>query len=131
MPESNGKSRGGPEDRQRQNGRVRAVQQAAGRVLRKGQPYVVAVPEGTVTIEQVAVHEEDGVEWLEVRVAGDVPDPQFRIYNPPTLAVDPAGEHEVGGRRFTEDPLLALAQVLGMYGGAEPQRKLRGRRGLR
>lgn len=134
MPESDGKSQGGREDHGRQNGRARAVRQAA-RGIKKGAPYVVATEQGTVSIERVTHHrdEEQDLEWVEVFLGGQPEggDPHFRLFNPPTLAEDPAGDIERNGRRYREDPLLAVAQVVALSGGAEPSRKMSGRRGLR
>jgi hypothetical protein len=36
----------------------------------------------------------------------------YRIFNPPTLVKDGSGSVEIGGKRYREDPLGALADVI-------------------
>ncbi len=84
------------------------------------QPYVRTTPTGEVRIEALSLSEVDGTGVLEISV-GDPEngDPRFRVVNPPTLVRDPDGS-------FREDPLAALAQVIGEHGGSA--RRKRGRK---
>jgi hypothetical protein len=78
-------------------------------------------PHGEVRMATIrAVQDADGLDLIEVWIHGDTTsgDPHFRIYNPPLLASDPEGDTEVHGRRFRQDPLAAVAEVIGRYGGA-------------
>jgi hypothetical protein len=61
---------------------------------------------------------------VEVFVVGDTErgDPHYRVVNPPRYATDPTGPIEINGRRFREDPLAALAEAVGRFGGARPRR---------
>ncbi len=77
----------------------------------------------TATVEVDAV----GVSWVDVRV--DHPsggDPHYRIFNPPLLVEDPAGDVLVAGRRFRRDPVAAIAETIARHGGSSS-----GRRGKR
>jgi hypothetical protein len=114
------------------NGRERAAGRAArtvaawrgngregyARRTRHGEVHLAAVQEVTT---------DSGVPAVEVWVAGETEggDPHFIIVNPPGLAEDPLGPVEVGGRRFREDPLAALAEVVALHGGARTQKRKR------
>jgi hypothetical protein len=118
-----------PEGRQRAKERVRAVQQAAGAVLKQGQEYAAQTPHGVVRVKGLTAHKDGEVEWVEVQLAGETVsgETHYRIFNPPTLASDPAGDVQVNGRRFRYDPLAAVLEAVGGNGGAEQQRKGRRR----
>jgi hypothetical protein len=91
--------------------------------------YTGRTAQGPVLIERFSFHEEDGREWVEVHLGGDVEggDPHYRIENPPTLVSDPAGDIELATGRYRHDPLAAVAELVAQYGGAQAQRKgLRG-----
>lgn len=118
------------EDQRRAAGRQGAAQRAERMVSAWGQrafvednpdPYVRRTRHGEVSLVQVqGAVLPDGLKVVEVHAGGQVEggDPHFVIVNPPTLVEDPAGDVEISGRRFREDPLAALAEVVGMHGGA-------------
>ncbi len=116
-----------PEGRQRAKERTQAVRRAAEALPDGG--YTGRTAQGPVLIERFSFHEEDGREWVEVHLGGDVEggDPHYRIENPPTLVSDPAGDIELATGRYRHDPLAAVAELVAQYGGAQAQRKgLRG-----
>lgn len=85
-------------------------------------PYTTRTRHGAVVLESVTFHSDDqGNAWVEVWAGGQVEgaDPHFRVYNPPTLVEDPAGEIEHAGRRWRRDPVAALADTVGQHGGAQ------------
>lgn len=100
--------------------RVEAVQRAADVVLADGAIYAVPTPQGEVHICEVTRQQDGPAAWVEVKLHGETQggDPVFRIFNPPMLAEDPAGPIEINGRRYREDPIAAVAQVVGSLGGA-------------
>ncbi|WP_328339552.1 hypothetical protein [Micromonospora sp. NBC_00421] len=107
--------------------RAQQVRDAAAEQLVDGQPAVVATPCGDVEIVEVTYYgdptDEDG-DWIEVRTgANEAGDPHFRIVNPPIYAQDPAGDVEIGGRRYRADPVAALAEAIGSFGGARVERR--------
>lgn len=56
---------------------------------------------------------EGGVEvWLGDNTTRP---PDYRIFNPPTLARDPQGDIEVRGQMYREDPLTTLAEVIASH----------------
>lgn len=112
-----------PEGRRRAKERVRAVQRAAGAIPAEG--YQRQTRNGLVHIERVEFGKDGEVEWVDVHLAGVVSggDPHFRLINPPALVPDPAGPIEVNGTRFRRDPMAALAEIVGQYGGAQAERK--------
>lgn len=111
-----------PEVREKQNGRVRKLRQAARAALKDGEVYARRTSRGEIHIQDLIFKEDadTGLEYIEIRMAGETEsgDPQFRIFNPPTLVAEPDGG-------FREDPLEALAEVLAMHGGARPEKKRR------
>lgn len=85
---------------------------------------------GDVVLEDVKRHTdpESGVVYLDVAVGGPSGgDPHYRVVNPPTLVPDPSGPVVAHGKRWREDPLAALAEVIGRHGGAQAQRGRHGR----
>lgn len=74
-------------------------------------------PGGVVTITDMVYREDpSGVACIEVNTAdGQGAPPHFRIFNPPILAPDPAGDIEIGGRRYREDPVRAVALSIGLH----------------
>jgi hypothetical protein len=88
-------------------------------------PYVLQTGNGEVAIERIEGREDGTLSYLEVWVRGGEADgwPHFRVVNPPTLAEDPEGDVVIQGRRFRLDPLAALAQAIGMNGGAQKVRR--------
>lgn len=92
----------------------------------EGGTYTVGTRQGAVELAGVTYHEADGVAWVEVRVAGatESGEPHYRIFNPPTLVEDPEGSVELRGKRWTLDPLRAVAEAVAASGG----RKQKGRR---
>lgn len=85
----------------------------------RAEPYEYASSSGVVRIEQVEAGEQDGIPYVEVRVTDPVGgDPTFRVFNPPGLVPDPAGSIEHGGTRYRLDPVAALAESVGMFGGS-------------
>ena len=87
--------------------------------------YAVQTRQGLVRIDSLTFGKEREVEWVDVHLAGltQAGDPHFRIFNPPSLVRDPAGDIEVGGTNYRRDPLAALAEIIGQYGGAQADRK--------
>lgn len=82
-------------------------------------PLEVHVPSGTVAFTLIRGGSGDGQKWIEANVAGPAGgDPAFRVVNPPALVPDPAGEVEISGVRYRNDPLAALAEVIAGNGGA-------------
>lgn len=67
----------------------------------------------------------NGVPWIDVLVDGetDSGETHFRVFNPPTLARDPAGDVEICGIRYRHDPVAALAEVIAHNGGARKTRR--------
>jgi hypothetical protein len=51
----------------------------------------------------------------------------YRIINPPTLVQDPAGDIEVRGVMYREDPLAAIAEAISTHGGSRLDRGKRRR----
>lgn len=58
--------------------------------------------------------------WAPSQNPGD--DPHLRIFNPPRYVPDPAGPLEMNGRRFREDPLTAVAELVARVRGADNRR---------
>lgn len=83
-------------------------------------------PYGEVVLEYLEkVDDSTGLAYLEVWVGGETisGDPHFRVVNPPLLVRDPEGDVEVRGELHREDPLAALAEVIGASGGALATRR--------
>lgn len=73
---------------------------------------------GEVAFTSIRAESADGEQWVEVTVADPAcGDPTFRVFNPPALVPDPAGDVERGGERYRHDPLAALAEVVAANGG--------------
>lgn len=81
-------------------------------------PHRVTIPQGVVTIEEmaVAIDPETGETVVEV-YAPHYTDPHIRVINPPRYRPDPAGTIELGLRRWADDPLGALAHLIFQHGG--------------
>lgn len=119
-----------PSDAARALGRVRAVQRAADKRLRKGDVTAVKTRRGgVVNFERVMFHEDGAHSRVEVHIAGTTESGEatFVIVNPPTLARDPQGEIEINGERYRDDPLGAIADVIDDFGGAQSERGRKGR----
>ena len=72
---------------------------------------------GEVLIESVTLATSgEGFDYLDVLVDPATEDPHFRIFNPPTGVLQPDGS-------IVEDPLMALAEVLAMHGGASTRKR--------
>lgn len=67
---------------------------------------------GEVTLTNVKYVEYDGVSCVEIWGDDGAVSPSYRIFNPPTLVEDGLGDVEVRGKKYREDPLGALAEVL-------------------
>lgn len=117
-------------------GALEARQRAAGRAERtatawdekdpgQGGRYVTRTPSGEVVLESLELVDSDGLRYLEVWAGGQTEggDPHFRVVNPPLLVPDPDGDVVVRGEHFREDPLAALAEVIGANGGALARRR--------
>lgn len=93
----------------------------------EGTPHPIRTSRGEVVLDRVERRTDPttGVDYVEVRLAGQTQggDPLFRVVNPPLLVEDPEGPVEARGRRWREDPLAALAEVIGRNGGAQVQRR--------
>lgn len=95
---------------------------------KRGGVYATRTRAGEVHLEDVAQREDSaGQVYVDVTLAGTTEggDPHFVIYNPPLLATDPTGPIEINGRRFREDPLAALAEVVALNGGARTEKRKR------
>lgn len=93
---------------------------AAVQAAMRGRSWIdVDTPRGTVRVVAVGDRQDEGGQrYLEIMV--DQPaggDPHFRIFNPPLLVPDPAGETSMGPRRYRRDPLAAVAMVIASHGG--------------
>ena len=100
--------------------RAQGVQEAAATALRQageGLAAVVQTRYGRVQVAGVSVEQVGEEAAVSVLLAGAPPgsDPHFRIFNPPTLVEDPGGDVEVRGRRYREDPLGAVAEVIARH----------------
>jgi hypothetical protein len=71
----------------------------------------LSVGEVRITDVRTVVLEDGQTTALEVYAAG-APDPHIRIVNPPTMVADSTGDIELGGQRFREDPMAAVAAVV-------------------
>lgn len=99
---------------------------AAFHKAKPGGPLAVDTKHGRVDIEAITGGEDkNGASWVDVHLAGtpDGGDPHFRIFNPPTLASDPAGTVLVDGRSYREDPVAAIAEVIAANGGVSRQKE--------
>lgn len=67
---------------------------------------------GEVTLTNIKYVEYDGVSCVEIWGDEGAVAPSYRIFNPPTLVEDGLGDIEVRGKKFREDPLGALAEVI-------------------
>lgn len=109
------------------NGRVVAAYRS--QVPGTGGPLTVRTSHGEVSFESITTAtDQNGIEYLEVYLRGDTVsgDPHFRIYNPPTLVPDPSGTVEGrGGRKYRDDPVGAVAEIIGRNGGRQKGRKPR------
>lgn len=91
---------------------------AAGRLERIIGGVPVPTRAGTpVVIRRVEQSTVNGVTCLEVWVDTNQGEPHYRFINPPLLVRDPAGPVERNGRRYREDPLAALAEVIARHRG--------------
>lgn len=75
---------------------------------------------GTVRLGPVRIVEASDTEPAVVEVyahGAESGDPHFRVINPPRYVPDPDGDIEINGRRFRDDPLAALAEIIGLNGG--------------
>lgn len=82
------------------------------------EPGPVATEAGTVGILSLTVEQDQGTSYVSVVV--DDPsggDPHFRIFNPPTLVPDPAGDVDRDGTRYRIDPVGAVALTVALNGG--------------
>lgn len=106
---------------QQAQARVECVQEAADAAFAVANPYVTVNTYGTVSICALTSHTDGvGAWWVDVWLAGSdtAADPSYRIYNPPLLVEDPNGDQNVGGVMYRLDPMGAVAEVIGMLGGA-------------
>lgn len=119
---------GGPDEpamqrrRQNANARARLIQRAADAVLREHGRISRRTPHGEVVIERVELLDEGGLAHIEVYAAPGTEsgETHFRIFNPPTGVLRQDGE-------IVEDPLGALAEALGQFGGAQQPKRRRQR----
>jgi hypothetical protein len=121
-------------DQQEPRGRERGSQRAARTAQAWDERWpgreTVRTSHGEVVLERVQYRTDpdSGVAYVDVTVAGPAGgDPHFRVVNPPLLVQDPEGEHVAHGVRWREDPLAALAEVIGSNGGAQAQKRRHGR----
>lgn len=119
--------------------RARAVRDAAASEMPGGEPYHAVTSAGPVVIRDVRLVQQggDAPGYVEVSVGNpEGGDTRFRIFNPPTLVPDPAGdvireEAGPGGRtrtvRYRVDPLAAVAEAIAANGGRAKTGRRRGR----
>lgn len=119
--------------------RARAVRDAAASEMPGGEPYHAVTSTGPVVIHSIRFVPQDGDApgYIEVFVGRpEGGDPRFRIFNPPTLVPDPAGdvtreEPGPGSRtrtvRYRVDPLAAVAEAIAVNGGRAKTGRRRGR----
>jgi hypothetical protein len=89
----------------------------------KGKRTTVATTAGDVTIAGLSVGTDDTCGWVDVQVDdGQSGESHFRVVNPPRYVEDPAGDIEINGKRFRDDPLAALAFTIAQNGGARRRR---------
>lgn len=82
-------------------------------------PAVVQTRYGRVDFDSVQVH-TDGADrfWLDVRLgSASGGDCHFRIFNPPLLVQSDRGNVHLGQRRYSVDPIQAVAEVIAGHGG--------------
>lgn len=84
------------------------------------EPGPVVTDAGTVDMVGISVQQDQGVSYVSVMVNDPAEgDPHFRIFNPPTLVPDPAGDViRDDGSRWRVDPVAAVAQAIANAGGA-------------
>lgn len=83
-----------------------------------GEPITVRTSVGPVSMLDIREGAEGDRRWVEVdAVDPEGGDPSFRIFGPPALVPDPAGDVEINGERYRHDPVAALAEVIGQNGG--------------
>jgi hypothetical protein len=95
---------------------------------KKGGVFATRTRGGEVHLEDVSAREDaNGQVCVDVTLAGTTEggESHFVVYNPPLLATDPTGPIEINGRRFREDPLAALAEVVALNGGARTEKRKR------
>lgn len=81
-------------------------------------PLCVVAPSGPVAFTSITAQSEGSERWVEVTVADPAcGDPTYRVFNPPALVPDPAGDVERGGVMYRRDPLTALAETVAANGG--------------
>lgn len=90
----------------------------------QGQVFPMAVDSryGQVQFGSIARKTDpEGNDYIEVFLRGESEsgDPHFRVWNPPLLVEDAQGPIQVGDRRYREDPLSALAEVVARHGGRQ------------
>lgn len=79
----------------------------------KNNPLNVEVRGGSITIYKVQFGQFETSSFVDVWTSPDVDEePHYRFFNPPTLAQDSQGTIEIEGRKYREDPLAAVAEVI-------------------
>jgi hypothetical protein len=107
---------GEAEGQQRDKTRRVADAFTVAKIRAAGQPVVVGTRHGQVVLTDVTYTDHDGVPCVENTVGGgNGQPPHFRVFNPPILATDPAGAVTVGTRRYREDPVAALAELIARH----------------
>lgn len=77
----------------------------------------IGSPAGQVTFRQIETRVVDDVAVVDIWLGGPLDgEPDYRLINPPMLAEDPAGPVLIAGRRYREDPIAAIAEVLAHRG---------------
>lgn len=71
-------------------------------------------PDDSVTVGGVRIYDikRIGDNGVEVFLSKDSITPDYRIFNPPMLVLDPVGEVDVRGKKHREDPLGAVAYAI-------------------
>lgn len=88
-------------------------------------PYAVMSRFGEVQFSSIKQKTDaSGNDYIEVYINGqsENDDPHFRVWNPPTLVQDLAGDIVIGNHRYRTDPLGALAETLALRGGRSKNR---------
>lgn len=107
--------------RRASNNARRAVE-AATAFAARDRAAPVTTPRGAVLFERVDLRTDGQTCWLDIRIAGTVDDPHYRIFNPPLLVEDPAGDVVVSGVRYRHDPVVAVATLITRHTAKGPRR---------
>lgn len=83
-------------------------------------PMVITTRYGSVRVLSIEIKDNGvgTVPWVKVEIEGNG-ETHFRIFNPPTLVEDPAGDIEANGTRYRLDPIVAVVESVALHGGKQ------------